>query len=96
MAPVDSGAPHHTPHAPQRQVIMNKMNLFFVSIFFASISTMLSLENKDSELFWAVGFTMFFSSLYIILKVKSSILTNLSSECVEEKNENEGRNFGKL
>lgn len=66
---------------------MNKMNLFFVSVFFASLSTMVSLENKESDLFWLVGFAMFFSSLYIILKIKSSILINLSDECVEEKDE---------
>ena len=66
---------------------MNKMNLFFVSVFFASLSTMVSLENKESDLFWFVGFAMFFSSLYIILKIKSSILINLSDEIVEEKDE---------
>lgn len=69
---------------------MNKMNLFFVSMFFASLSTMLSIENKNSDLFWAVGFAMFFSSLYIILKIKSSMLAKLSSEYAENKEETEG------
>lgn len=72
---------------PQRQVTMSKMNIFFVTVFFASASTMISISDKNSELFWLIGFSMFFSSLYIVLKIKASMLERFSDENVEDEKE---------
>lgn len=62
---------------------MNKIKAVFITIFFASIMAMLSV-NTDSEVYWISGVFLFMSSCAIILMIRGHLVKAYATQEQEE------------